>query len=283
MYLKFFGLREKPFSITPDVSYLYLGRQYEQALDTLNYGISERSGMLMLTGEVGTGKTLLSRVLLSRLDPSIATALLVNPLMSVPELLKAINKDFGVPTRINSPQKQIEALNNFLIKLSEKGKNALVVIDEAQNLTFEALEAIRMLTNLETAQSKLLQVLLVGQPELLRKLQSHELRQLNQRITSRYHLEALSQVEMMRYINHRIYVAGGSGGLFFDPSICKTIYKVTKGYPRLINIICDKAMMASYVRGSNVVDSHAVKLAVADWKGNRKFSPWEFLKGFVAS
>ncbi len=273
MYLNFFGLRERPFNITPDVSYLYLGRQYEQALDTITYGINERAGMLMLTGEVGTGKTLLSRVLLSRLDDSVATALLVNPLLSVPELLKAINKDFGVPTRINSPQKQIEALNGFLIKLCEKGKNALVVIDEAQNLTFESLEALRMLTNLETDNRKLIQVLLVGQPELLKKLASHELRQLNQRITARYHLEALSKVEMMRYINHRIYVAGGSSGLYFDPSVCRTVYKHSKGYPRLINVICDKALMAAYVRGTKVIDDKSVDLAIADWRGKKPFSP----------
>ncbi|HPQ80590.1 MAG TPA: AAA family ATPase [bacterium] len=281
MYLKFFGLNERPFSITPDIQYLYLGKQHEQALDTLMYGINQRLGFSLLTGEVGAGKTTLSRALLSRLDPSVSTALLVNPLLSVPEMLKAITKDFGVPVRYNSPQKQIDALNRFLIKLAEEGKNALVVVDEAQNLSMEALESLRMLTNLETAKTKLLQIMLVGQPELLKRLRSHELRQLDQRITTRYHLVALSQVEMMRYLNHRICIAGGGGKVFFDPKAYRLIYKETKGYPRLINILCDRALMAAYVRESYVVDGAAVRTALADWKGRRFVSPFNFLRRLV--
>lgn len=281
MYLKFFGLNERPFSITPDIQYLYLGKQHEQALDTLMYGINQRLGFSLLTGEVGSGKTTLSRALLARLDPSISTALLVNPLLSVPEMLKAITKDFGIPVRYNSPQKQIDALNRFLLKLADEGKNALVVVDEAQNLSMEALESLRMLTNLETAKTKLLQIMLVGQPELLKRLRSHELRQLDQRITTRYHLVALSQVEMMRYLNHRICIAGGGGKVFFDPKAYRLIYAETKGYPRLINLLCDRALMASYVRESYVVDRSAVKAAIADWKGRRVVSPWGFLRRLV--
>lgn len=283
MYLKFFGLTDRPFAITPDVQYLYLGKQYEQALDTIIFSINQRFGFSMLTGEVGTGKTMIARALLSRLDKSISTSLLINPLLSVPELLKEINKDFGIPVRYNSPQKQIDALNRYLIRLAGEGRNALVVIDEAQNLSNEALEMIRMLTNLETDTTKLLQILLVGQPELLKKLRTHELRQVEQRITTRFHLMPMTQIEMMRYINHRICIAGGGGKVFFDPKAYRVIYSETKGYPRLINIICDKALMAAYVRESFIVDRSAVKVAITDWKGAREISPWEFLKRLVFS
>lgn len=283
MYLKFFGLTDRPFAITPDVQYLYLGKQYEQALDTLIFSINQRFGFSMLTGEVGTGKTMIARALLSRLDASIATSLLINPLLSVSELLKEINKDFGIPVRYNSPQKQIDALNRYLIRLAGEGKNALVVIDEAQNLSNEALEMIRMLTNLETDTTKLLQILLVGQPELLKKLRTHELRQVDQRITTRFHLMPMTQIEMMRYINHRICIAGGGGKVFFDPKAYRVIYSETKGYPRLINVICDKALMAAYVRETFIVDRSAVKVAISDWKGARVISPWEFLKRLVFS
>lgn len=283
MYLNFFGLSERPFSITPDIQYLYLGRQHEQALDMMLYGINERLGFLLLTGEVGAGKTTLSRALLARLNSNVATALLVNPLLSVPELLKSITRDFGIPVRYNSPQKQIDALNRFLLNLNAENRNALVIVDEAQNLSFEALEALRMLTNLETAKTKLLQILLVGQPELLKRLSSRELRQLDQRITARYHLKPLTEVEMMRYINHRINVAGGAGKIFFDRSAYRQIYRESNGYPRIIHLLCDRALMAAFVRESFVIDRLAVKSAIADWKGGREPSPWQFLRRLVFS
>lgn len=283
MYLKFFGLSERPFSLTPDIQYLYLGKQHERALDTLMYGINERMGFMLLTGEVGAGKTTLSRALLSRLDPSVATALLVNPLLSVPELLKAITKDFGIPVRYNSPQKQIDALNRFLLRLGSEGRNALVVIDEAQNLSLESLEMLRMLTNLETDKMKLLQIMLVGQPELLKKLATHELRQLEQRITTRAHLVPFSEIEMMRYINHRLSIAGGSGKIFFNTDAYKVVFRHTKGYPRLIHVLCDRALMAAFVRESYVVDKKAVKSAIRDWKGERSRSPWQFFRRLVFS
>lgn len=283
MYLKFFGLSERPFSLTPDIQYLYLGKQHERALDTLMYGINERMGFMLLTGEVGAGKTTLSRALLSRLDPSVATALLVNPLLSVPELLKAITKDFGIPVRYNSPQKQIDALNRFLLRLGAEGKNALVVIDEAQNLSLESLEMLRMLTNLETDKMKLLQIMLVGQPELLAKLATHELRQLEQRITTRAHLVPFSEVEMMRYINHRLSIAGGSGKIFFNTDAYKVVFRRTKGYPRLIHVLCDRALMAAFVRESYVIDKNAVKSAIRDWRGERSRSRWQYFRRFVFS
>lgn len=281
MYLDFFGLTERPFAITPDIHYLYMGKQHEQALDSLLYGIRERLGFSLLTGEVGAGKTTLSRALLARVDKSVATALLVNPLLSVPELLKAITRDFGIPVRYNSPQKQIEGLNRFLLRLAEENRNALVVVDEAQNLSSEALEALRMLTNLETEKTKLLQILLVGQPELLKKLKTHELRQLDQRISTRCHLVPFTQVEMMRYINHRLCTAGGGGKVFFDPKAYKLIHKEAKGYPRLINLICDRCLMAAFVRESYVIGQKTVKAAIADLRGERRASRWQFLRRLV--
>lgn len=283
MYLSFFGLSDRPFSITPDIQYLYLSRQYEEALDSLLYGIKQRMGFLLLTGEVGSGKTTISRALLTRLEPTVATALLINPVLSVSELLKSITKDFGIPVRYNSPQKQIDGLNRFLIRLAEEDRNAIVVVDEAQNLSQDVLEALRMLTNLETDKAKLLQIMLVGQPELLKKLKSHELRQLEQRITTRYHLIPLTHGEMVNYIAHRISVAGGSGKIFFDNKAYKLIYQETKGYPRLINILCDRALMAAFVRGSCVVDREVTKLAISDWKGRTFTRPWRFFRRIWAT
>lgn len=267
MYLKYFGLTDKPFSITPDSKFLFLTKQYESALDTLQYAIRERLGFGVLTGEVGTGKTTISRVLLSRLGEDIETAFLINPLLSIPELLQAINKDFGIAVKVQSPQRQIDALNKFLIDLSEKGRNAVVIIDEAQNLSFEAIEMVRMLTNLETDRSKLIQIILVGQPELMKKLSSYELRQVNQRITARATLIPLQFIEMVRYINHRIVLAGGLNKVFFDSSAYKEIWRATLGFPRLVNIVCDRTLVAAYVADTATIGGNIVKKAVADLGG----------------
>lgn len=282
MYLEFFGFSEQPFSITPDSHFLFLGKQHELALSSITYNIKERMGFSLLTGEVGAGKTTLARALLGRLDEKVKTSLVINPLLSVTELLRTINKDFGINVRVNSPQKQIEALNGFLLKRAENDQNALVVIDEAQDLTNESLEAVRLLTNLETDKHKLLQILLVGQPELLTRLERHDLRQLNQRITVRFHLEPLDFSEMMRYINHRICTAGGGGKVFFDPKAYRMIHRETKGFPRLINIICDRSLMAAYVRETSIVDMETVSAAIADWKGRRRFSPWQYFRRFCS-
>ncbi len=283
MYLKFFGLAERPFAITPDIQYLYLGRQHEQALDTLMYGINQRLGFVMLTGEVGSGKTMITRALLSRMPNTVATALIVNPILSVPELLQAITKDFGIEVRQPSPQKQIEALNKFVLSKVAEGGNALVVVDEAQNLSTKALETLRMLTNLETEKHKLLQIMLVGQPELLKKLKSHELRQLDQRITARFDLTPLTDSEMVRYINHRLYTAGGGGRVFFDAKACRVAYSESKGLPRAVNLICDRALMAAFVQGTCMIDKNIMKAAIADWRGRPAQSPWGLLKRLVFS
>jgi len=283
MYLKFFGLSERPFSITPDMNFFFMGKQQERAMDTLLYGINERLGIVMLTGEVGTGKTMMTRALMSRLPDEIDTALIVNPLLSVPELLQAITKDFGIAVKHPSPQRQIDALNRFLLTRAEAGRNAVVVIDEAQSLSFEALEALRMLTNLETDKHKLLQIMLVGQPELLRKVKSHELRQLRQRITACCHLMPLTLTEMTRYVSHRLYTAGGQGRVFFDRKAYTMIFSESKGVPRVVNLLCDRALMAAFVMESMVIDRRVMRTALADWQGGERRSPWAFLKRLVFS
>lgn len=281
MYLKYFGLNERPFSLTPDSKFLFLTKQYESALDIMNYSVGERLGFAVLSGEVGTGKTTLTREFLNRLNDSVETALLVNPLLSVSELLKAINRDFGNPVRNLSPQRQIESLNRFLLKQYESGKNAVVVIDEAQNLSFEALEIIRMLSNIETDKAKLLQIILVGQPELMEKLDSHELRQLNQRITARCYLVPLSFIETIRYISHRIVLSGGQNKIIFEPRSYEVIFRETKGFPRLINIICDRSLIAAYVADTATITPNIVKQAIRDLRGNVVRSPWKTpLKSF---
>lgn len=275
MYLQYYGLKEKPFSLTPDAKFLFLTKQYESALDILSYAVNERLGFAVLSGEVGTGKTTITREFLNRLDESVESALLVNPLLSIPELLRAINKDFGNPVRNLSPQRQLESLNKFLLKQHESGKNAVVIIDEAQNLSIEALEMIRMLTNIETDKDKLLQIILVGQPELMKKLESYEVRQLNQRITARCVLVPFKFIEMVRYINHRIALAGGMNKIFIEPKAYETIFKVTKGFPRRVNIVCDRSLMAAYVSDTATITGQIVKKAVQDLHGNIDTSRWK--------
>lgn len=281
MYCDYFNLKSKPFSLTPDLDFFYMGRQHEQALSSFKYGIEQKLGMMLLTGEVGAGKTTLSRVLISRLGENVSTALLFNPILDMSELLREVTKDFGIKSRFTSVQKQIEGLNKFLLNLTGEGKIAVLVIDESQNLSDEVLEMIRMLTNLETDKEKLLQVVLVGQPELNQKLAKHNLRQLDQRISTRVNLEPFTFTDMMRYINHRLCVAGGGGKIFFEPNAYKRIYKESKGYPRLINLLCDRSLMASFVHESYVINKSMVDQAVDDWRGGAKGSVIDRVKGMI--
>lgn len=283
MYLDYYSFSEKPFSNTPDLQFFFRGSQHEHALEALCYGIRDRHGFLLLTGEVGAGKTTLTRALLERLDQSVATSLLINPLLSVPELLHAMAKDFGLSIRSHSPQRLIEGLNQFLLKLVAEQRTALVIIDESQNLSYEALEAVRMLTNLETEKQKLLQILLVGQPELVQRLQEDRLRQLRQRVGTSIHLRPMERRETARYINHRLSVVGGGGKVFFEHGAYRRIHRASQGYPRLVNLIADRSLLAAYVRESRTVEGSDVNIAVSDIQGVSRFSVRHLFRRLVLS
>ena len=273
MYLEFFNLKEYPFNVTPDTRFLFLSTQHKEAINCLLYGITERKGFTTLTGEIGTGKTTITREVLNRLDTTIATSLVFNPLLSVDELLKSINQDFGCKETKGFHTHPIYTLNEFLLEQEQTGKNAVVFIDEAQNLSFEALEAIRMLSNLETEHKKLLQIILIGQPELERKLSSYELRQLNQRISVRYNLTPLNFKETKAYIIHRLFTANTSGELHFSDGAIKKIYEYSRGTPRLINMVCDRTLLAAYTFGERFVSKKIALHAMNDLAG-RPHIPW---------
>src|SRR3989338_5311037 len=246
MYLEYLGLREKPFSITADPSFLYLSRKHREALSHMVYGIRERKGFIEITGEIGTGKTTLCKALLRQLDPSTKTALILQPTLSELQLLQAIVQDFGMnPVKVDRLG-LFTQLNAFLLDQAERGQNIVLVIDEAQTLSLRLLEQLRMLSNLETDKQKLIQIILVGQPQLRDKLALPELEQLRQRIGVRYHITPLDRDEVRTYIDHRLRVAGSDGALEWTPEGTEEVSLCSKGIPRLINLICDRALLACY-------------------------------------
>lgn len=270
MYTSHYKLRENPFSLTPDPKYLFLSRQHREALNHLIYGIKGKKGFIVVTGGIGTGKTTLSRALLSGIDPSVETALIFNSYLSDMELLEVINQEFRIPlTGVERTKRRyIDALNTFLLANHRTGKNAVVLIDEAQNLSRNVLEQIRMLSNLETETEKLLQIVLVGQPELRDLLVQPSLRQLNERISVRYHLDALLEDDVPDYILHRLTVAGNTGTLSFVDDAFGRIYDFSRGNPRRINILCDRALLIAYTGNELEIDSRIVKLAIKDLKSS---------------
>jgi general secretion pathway protein A len=268
MYCPFFGLQEKPFSITPDPRFLFLSPSHQEALGHLLYGIEERKGFITVTGEVGTGKTLLCRALLDRLGRHVQTALILNSFLLEIELLRSINEDFGIVQGGVTRKELIDQLNQYLLAEFSGGRNAVLIIDEAQNLTPPLLEQIRMLSNLETERGKLLQIILVGQPELRQQLARPELRQLNQRIALRYHLQPFNHQETQDYINHRLVVAGSHGGVKFSRRALSIIYRLSDGIPRKINLLCDRAMLSAYVDGSSLIAHTHVRQAWNELEGH---------------
>ena len=278
MYLDFFSFAEKPFDITPNTRFFYFSPQHEEAIETLLYGIHERRGFMVLTGEVGTGKTTSIRALLNRLGDEVETALIVNPLLSTLQLLKTINQDFGTVSKGNSIQGEIESLNDYLLESAKQGRNAVVIIDEAQDLSLEALEMIRLLSNLETETHKLLQLILVGQPELDDKLNQEELRQLCQRIQIRHTLHPLNLEETQRYVLYRINQAAPKCCLAIQPSAFKKIHDYSGGIPRLINSIGDLVLMAAYVGETHVITSKIVEIAAKEMGDQSGSHPFSLLK-----
>ena len=268
MYTKFFGLNEKPFSITPDPRYLFLSERHSEGLAHLVYGVKDSSGFIQLTGEVGTGKTTLVRTLLARIPDGVDIALILNPQLSAVEFLTAICEELKIarPEDRGSTKGLVDALNRHLLASHAEGRRTILLIDEAQNLTTDVLEEIRLLTNLETAKQKLLQIILIAQPELREKLLQTNLRQLAQRITGRYHLEPLSKDESIRYIDHRLKVAGGLGEIF-DERAKRDVFRLTRGVPRLINVICDRALLGAYSREVRKVSPQIVRTAAVEVSG----------------
>lgn len=247
MYRDFFGLKEKPFNVTSDPNFLFLSRVHKEAFSHLLYGIKEKKGFLQITGEIGAGKTTLCRALLNQLETNIKSAFIFNSTLPELQLLQAILEDFGVTVERRNKVTLLKQLNNFLIEELAKGNNVVLIIDEAQNLKPSILEEIRMLSNLETDKEKLFQIILVGQPELKNKLDSPDLKQLKQRIAVRFHISPLEKDEVEKYIYHRLTVAGSNGEIRFPQDAIENIYRFSGGIPRLINIICDKALLAAYV------------------------------------
>jgi general secretion pathway protein A len=248
MYSKYFGFSELPFTIAPDPRYLYLSEQHREALASLLYGINSNGGFVLLTGDVGTGKTTVCRCLLEQLPASTEVAFILNPKYGISELLEAICDELKIDYRHSHSKIKgyIDALNAHLLEAHGRGVNTVLIIDEAQNLSNAVLEQIRLLTNLETSSQKLLQIILIGQPELLDKLARPELRQLNQRITARYHLKALSRSDLAAYVSHRLAVGGREAPLFTRVALWR-LHRLTAGVPRMVNIICDRALLGAYV------------------------------------
>jgi general secretion pathway protein A len=260
MYLDFFGLREKPFGLTPDPKFLFFSEKHREALDHLLYGIHQKEGFVLISGDTGTGKTTLCRALLERLNPQeVTTSLVLNPLLNEEELLKAILEDFRLPSIGATRKELLDVLNRFLLKTLTAGRTAVLIIDEAQHLSTECLEQVRLLSNLETHKEKLIQIILVGSEELSAKLEAVELRHLQQRISLRYHLRPLDKKETRSYLQHRLNMARAAGSTSFDKGAHREIYRFSKGVPRLINIIAERSLLAAYLGGSRKVrQSHVV-------------------------
>lgn len=267
MYLEYYGLGEPPFDITPNPRFLFFSAKHREAFNHLLYGIRERKGFVQLTGEVGCGKTTLCRSLLSQLGTTYETALILNPVLNADLLMKAIAMEFGLNVKGMDRLETVAALNEFLLGLANHGKDAVLIIDEAQDMTSELLEQVRLLSNLETYDRKLLQIVLMGQPELRERLDAHELRQLRQRITVRYHLPALTWQEVALYIQHRLEVAGAKGAPQFTSAAVWRIFQYSGGIPRLINAVCDKCCLAGMVAQSECVDFRMVGRAIRELEG----------------
>ena len=265
MYQQFYGFREMPFNITPDPKFLFLSPTHQEALQHLKYGVQEKKGFIVLVGEVGCGKTTLCRKFLNELDPDhFDTALILNPRVTETQMLKAILTELGETKLARSQVDLVAQMNRVLLDRIHKGRDIVLIIDEAQNLSFEVLEQIRLLSNLETDRQKLLQIVLMGQPELKQVLAREELRQLRQRILVHYELKPLSLADTQHYVQHRLTLAGSVGRPHFTPWALKAIHKGSHGIPRIVNNLCDKAMLSAFIRESDEVTYWDVRRARKD-------------------
>jgi general secretion pathway protein A len=268
MYDQFYGFQQPPFNITPDPRFLFFSDRHREAYNHILFGIRERKGFIQITGEVGAGKTTICRALLEELGPNYVTALILNPCLSPTQLLRTILTELGLkPEKEEDRATCLEMLNHFLLEQLALGNDVVLVIDEAQDLDAELLEQIRLLSNLETDQRKLLQIVLVGQPELRDKLNDRSLRQLRQRITVRYHLTPLSRLEVERYIHHRLQTVGANGRPAFTSWAIRSVFRYSGGIPRLVNAVCDKALLAGFVDGTDLLTWRQVRRAIRELEG----------------
>jgi general secretion pathway protein A len=270
MYEAFYGLSAPPFSITPDPRFLFFSRRHREAFDYMLFGIKERKGFIQITGEVGAGKTTICRTVLEQLRTGYATALILNPVMTGIQLLRAVLREFSLSDRGNDRSRLLQRLNEFLLARAQTGDEVVLFIDEAQDLSDELLEEVRLLSNLETDDRKLLQIVLLGQPELRARLDEPELRQLRQRITVRYHIEPLDPREMEAYIVHRLSVAGSNGRPTFSPAAIRAIHRYSRGIPRMVNAVCDKTLLAGYVEERDRLGWWQVRRAVRELEGKHR-------------
>ncbi len=274
MYCNYFGFREKPFTITPNPQFIFLSKNHKEAFAHLLYGIDNHAGFIELTGEVGTGKTTVLRTLLNQLDSdNYRTALIFNPSLSALELLRNINHEYGISSEDELSSRLLDTLNRFLLRENAEGRTVVLVIDEAQNLEPQVLEQIRLISNLETERDKLIQIVLVGQPELREKLRRTELRQLSQRIMVRYHLCPMDYDDTAEYVAHRLEVAAGRQLDIFTPGALKEIYRFSGGLPRLINVVCDRALLVAYTKNAREITSGMASASIADVRKEDAPSP----------
>ena len=267
MYTGFYGLREPPFHITPDPRFLFFSDQHREAFHHILFGIRERKGFIQMTGEVGAGKTTVCRAVLEQLGPNVKTALILNPIMTIEQLLRSVLTELGLaPGKLDRVEYQ-DLLNAFLFGQVSEGNDVVLFIDEAQDLDLGVLEEIRLLSNIETYQRKLLQIVLLGQPELRDKMNDARLRQLRQRITVRYHLRPLSLEDTERYMAHRLRVAGANGRPDFTPGAVRAVHRYARGIPRLVNAVCDKALLYGFVNGVDVLTPRGIRQAIRELEG----------------
>lgn len=266
MYCNFYGLKERPFNVTSDPAFFFSSLKHQEALSHLLYGVTQRKGIIVITGEIGTGKTTLCRFFLNQLGEEVKTAFMLNPYFSELQLLEAITRDFGITVKNKSKLAFIWELNRFLLQQAESGNNVVLIVDEAQSLKPSQLEQIRLLSNLETEKDKLLQIILVGQPELNSKLDLYNLRQLQQRVTVKHHIMPLDRNEIKDYISHRLKIAGClENKVVFNDEAIKAIIAFSKGTPRLINIICDRILLAAFTLEKNIIDVDIVKQSIREF------------------
>ena len=277
MYMRFFGLNQEPFSLAPDPRYLYMSKRHREALAHLLYGVGGGGGFVLLSGEIGAGKTTVCRCFLEQIPKRCNVAYIFNPKLTVLELVKSICEEFRIPLEPDprtpaTVKTYVDALNEFLLKTHAVGQNNVLIIDEAQLLAVEVLEQLRLLTNLETNEKKLLQIVLIGQPELRTMLERPDLEQLAQRVVARFHLKALSSKETEHYIRHRLSVAGMTRSIPFDAKALRRIFEIARGVPRRINLLCDRAMLGAYAHGRHMIDSEIVEKSAREVFGSSESS-----------